>query len=483
MLEWLSGDQKFCVLELPTGVGKSAIAQALGSMLAAEAKSTYVITSQKILQDQYVRDFATPDIRSSSEFRCSNVATSCGDASRAFAAMKKFNQCPACPYKAAKSRFVSSRVGVTNYSYLLSESTYAKELTPRDLLILDEGHNVEKEVRSWATVSMSEEWVSKELKLRFPPRSCTDHTLIEWFRHEYEPALASMKRDLEHEVGNASGKGVVSLARKLSAVDRMLGNAQRIFDSSDVSVLWTRTGADLRPVTVDELAHEALYSMGKKVLLMSATILDRTEFGRSCAIPDDAPYLTLPSPFRKEAYGVKFYPVAKVTRAGLDDEGRAKLVRAVKAVLRDNPTSKGIIHTGNYDLTMHLRKELSGDPRMLWQDSSADRTRIIREHSDSPLPTVLVSPGMSEGIDLRDDLSRFQVIMKVPWPSLGDPIVKRMSNERPRWYAWMAARTLVQSAGRSVRSQDDWARTYILDSTYGSFVKQWGGMLPDWIKP
>jgi Rad3-related DNA helicase len=34
------------------------------------------------------------------------------------------------------------------------------------------------------------------------------------------------------------------------------------------------------------------------------------------------------------------------------------------------------------------------------------------------------------------------------------------------WYAWRTIRTLTQAAGRCVRSEDDWVRTYILDECF-----------------
>ena len=40
------------------------------------------------------------------------------------------------------------------------------------------------------------------------------------------------------------------------------------------------------------------------------------------------------------------------------------------------------------------------------------------------------------------------------------------------WYYWQTALKLIQAYGRSVRSKDDWAKTYILDSAFGYFVKK-----------
>jgi Rad3-related DNA helicase len=38
----------------------------------------------------------------------------------------------------------------------------------------------------------------------------------------------------------------------------------------------------------------------------------------------------------------------------------------------------------------------------------------------------------------------------------------------------------VQSYGRSIRSKDDWAKTYVLDSSFGDFLKKNQNMFPDW---
>ena len=76
---------------------------------------------------------------------------------------------------------------------------------------------------------------------------------------------------------------------------------------------------------------------------------------------------------------------------------------------------------------------------------------------------------MSEGVDLKDDLSRFQIVCKVPYPYLGDKLVKKKMNKWKWWYALQTAKTIVQSVGRSVRSKDDSAVTYILDSDFERF--------------
>ena len=97
----------------------------------------------------------------------------------------------------------------------------------------------------------------------------------------------------------------------------------------------------------------------------------------------------------------------------------------------------------------------------------------------TPGPTVLFSPAMIEGIDLADDLSRFQVIVKVPYPVHKNPYVAARMREKG-WYEWQTAMRLIQATGRSVRSADDFAETYIVDSEFGEFRRKSRRLLPSW---
>jgi ATP-dependent DNA helicase DinG len=87
-------------------------------------------------------------------------------------------------------------------------------------------------------------------------------------------------------------------------------------------------------------------------------------------------------------------------------------------------------------------------------------------------PTVLISPSLHTGLDLKDELSRFQIITKVRYPNKSDRWTNAKRNKDTEWYYWQTALKLIQAYGRSVRSKDDWAKTYILDSAFGYFVKR-----------
>ena len=87
---------------------------------------------------------------------------------------------------------------------------------------------------------------------------------------------------------------------------------------------------------------------------------------------------------------------------------------------------------------------------------------------------------MTTGVDLPDDLSRFQILVKLPFASLGDARVKKKSDLNPMWYRFQMWMTLMQSAGRSTRSETDHCVSYILDASFYHFWEKDKMYLPKW---
>ena len=101
--------KKFVVIEAPTGAGKSGIAVTL----AREAKNAYILTGQKLLQDQYVRDF--PDlavVKGRANYPCLVVDTHAGAAP--CMAGKKYPACSDCTYLIAKEDALFSHTATLN---------------------------------------------------------------------------------------------------------------------------------------------------------------------------------------------------------------------------------------------------------------------------------------------------------------------------------------------------------------------------------
>ena len=101
-------------------------------------------------------------------------------------------------------------------------------------------------------------------------------------------------------------------------------------------------------------------------------------------------------------------------------------------------------------------------------------------HSEKPL--VLITPSAYEGMDFRDDMCRWQVICKMPYPNLGNKQVKMRMELDNGWYQWKTVLRLVQTYGRSTRSKDDWSDTYILDKSFETLVHFNRNMFTEWFK-
>ena len=151
------------------------------------------------------------------------------------------------------------------------------------------------------------------------------------------------------------------------------------------------------------------------------------------------------------------------------DSSLPKMVQAVKMIMEAHKNEKGIIHCHSYKVANYIKKKIRSQ-RILIHDST-NRDEVLSKHIAGSKPTVLLSPSMTEGVDLKGDASRFQIICKVPYPYLGDKLVKKRMNKWKSWYPLQTAKSIVQSIGRSVRSKDDHAVTYILDADFDRFYR------------
>jgi Rad3-related DNA helicase len=85
---------------------------------------------------------------------------------------------------------------------------------------------------------------------------------------------------------------------------------------------------------------------------------------------------------------------------------------------------------------------------------------------------------MMEGIDLADDACRFQIMCKVPFPYLGDAVIKKRMEKNRAWYTYQTVKSIIQAMGRSIRNDKDHAISYILDSDWDLFFRRNKGMFP-----
>lgn len=234
----------------------------------------------------------------------------------------------------------------------------------------------------------------------------------------------------------------------------------------------------------------SIFNKCSKVLIMSATILDHISFCNSIGLlPNDVKFIRLESDFPVSNRPIHSLRIHHLNYHNIQEsEVRAKIAKSIDELMNVHKNHKGIIHTTSYAQNNFIIKNLSEQnaDRLIPTDPSIPREEIVMKHINSSEPTVLISPSLYMGVDLKDDLSRFQIITKVPYPPLGDKWIEAKKNsfgdemEGDKWYAWQTALRLVQAYGRSIRSSKDWATTYVLDSNFDIFIKKNIHLFPTW---
>jgi len=494
---WKAG-KRHVLIEAGTGVGKSAIAICLARTLnMGMHQNAYAITCQKSLQKQYEDSFHdVKSICASSNFRCHAVkGMNCGQTLRIkdhlgfdqFGNQKKLTCQSRCPYRKARNAFLGSPISVTNYAYFLASTMYGAGIEPRGLLILDEAHNLENELTSWIGLRVSKSFCQRySLDVNFPTDLRNKGDAKKWLVDILEPCISKQMKDVQQRLERADlshARTLQKTAKEYDELDRMLCAIHRLDKHySDekwiISIDSTPSPTiSLKPIYAGEFAEKQLYSYGEKTLMMSATILDFKLWCRTAGLKEeDVAYLQLDTPFKEENRPVYYAPVGRMSRQHLHKTIN-KMAEKIIAIMNEHDDEKGIIHTTSHHVARLISERIK-DSRLLLHKQGDNIPKLLKKHAAAKKPTVLISPALTEGIDLSEDLSRFQIIAKLPFKNLGDPIVQARMNSIDGWYACCTARSIMQASGRSVRSEKDRAVTYILDECFYNFLARHGTLFP-----
>jgi ATP-dependent DNA helicase DinG len=241
---------------------------------------------------------------------------------------------------------------------------------------------------------------------------------------------------------------------------------------------------ELKPLDISSYC-KSVFEKCSKVLIMSATILNPKAFCRSVGLLNDneVKFIQVKSDFPIENRPIYPLNIAYLNFNNLQlPEIKFGITKTVDNIMTIHRKDKGIIHTTSYEQLNFIKDNMSQENarRLLVTDPEIQRDEVIQEHINSIKPTVLISPSLHTGLDLKGELSRFQILTKVPYPNKGDRWINAKRNLDEEWYYWQTALKLAQAYGRSIRSKEDWAKTYILDSAFGYFLNRNKNVLPEW---
>lgn len=507
--------KNFVILEAPTGAGKSAIGYTIGRYF----NKYYYITAQKMLQSQLSKDFGEDgrwcgnypmvELKGRNAYKCiyydnmslDNITDAAKE--RIIKARSEYVDCSKGECKKRRKSFLKECKNFCPYYIQLNAAScsnsvlmnfhsfiYQTEFVPdrwesKDLLIIDEAHNTEQILMDYISITFSD--ISYDFDL--PKYNNAEEYLLffedieleDRFKEKLKKAIEKGDSDLEEHWS----KQIIKYRRFKLSISKhewvpSFEKKSTLMHGKKINYNFI----ELKPLFIRDFSHELLFDKTTKVLMMSATILDVNIMCDSLGIDKDDIYATrLNSNFPVKNRPIYFNSAGNMSYKNIRDT-LPKMLNKIESICKDYNDHKGIIHTHNFNIanyildncSVHLRE------RLLFQNDFSDKDQMLNVHANSK-NSIIIAPAMHEGLDLKNDLSRFQVICKVPYPGLNNnPQLKRRMELSNDYYQYLAALKLIQSIGRSVRSKKDWADTYILDECFKSFFNRSKKMFPQWLR-
>lgn len=501
---------KFVICCAPTGSGKSLLAKTLGNRsdkpsdaftnlitsyeaykqdfagnyvndvdcLEEPPSGAFALTITKSLQDQYLSLFQNTDLlKGKSNYTCSvddNFTVELAPCTFATKLKEKCWEENKCPYYNARNKALLSPFAVLNYKMFLSLPKHTKR---KNIIICDEASELEEElVRQFSAEIDYAKLEHFGVKV---PKLISDNKLrartwiykiIEQLVLENESFLAlnSKAPKLITKLQKMRFQFLNNLHTSLTTIDSM-------WDKCDYVVDVCATKVYLTPLHANVLSQH-IFNYGDKIVLMSATIIDHKHFAKQLGITDYS-YIEAKSEFNAEKSPIYVSSKYKLNYQNLKNY-LPKVCDQIKEIVTHHKNEKGIIHTHTQEITNIVQSKLGEDVRYLFRNLQATNEEILQEHYNSTGPTVLVSPSLMFGVDLKDDLARFQIIVKLPFLPLSSKRIKKLFKTDPEWYENKMLNAIVQASGRATRSKKDFSITYILDGNFVNIVKKSKNKLP-----
>jgi Rad3-related DNA helicase len=505
-----SQNNKFCIVSAPTGTGKSFLAMTLANASNPPSKTfvdlitsyeaykqdfsgnyinqiecedefpfgAFTLTITKSLQDQYKGLFNEINLlKGKNNYVCEVDQISTVDSAPCLIAPKIKESCwgcNKCTYYNDRNSTLISKHGILNYKMFLHLPRHLKR---KNYIICDEASELENEMVKMFSVNLDINKLHKlgiKIKRLLKPESKNTKEWLSGLALTLTDYIDSLIKEYNENSNLVIGeKGKISYLKNLYwQINQCLNEwdtCEWVIDQPDKDIL------TVTPLKVNTLTKH-IFDYADQIVLMSATIIDHKKFAESLGI-DKYEYIET-----KSNFDPKQSPVYLSNQQGLNHNNKnlllPKIAGQIKELCNIFSDKKGIIHTHSAEITAILQKHLK-DKRFLFRDDLYNNEEILNKHTTSKEPTVLVSPSLTHGIDLKDDLARFCIIVKLPYLPLGDKRIKKMFDIDKEWYENQMLNILVQMCGRATRSKSDYSNTYILDGNGMRTLPRVKHKLPD----
>lgn len=470
----LNTDKRFHTTVAAVGSGKS-LSYVTTAIL--NGGRTVILTSTKPLQTQLMNDFSSigmVDLRGRNAYTCrlERDGTTCDHGPCVTGAKCGFKEA-GCEYFDALEAAKGARLIVTNYACWMTQLAHGKGLGNVDVLICDEAHDTPNMLDSFLTIEFNRK--SQEVRDLLPDGDLSHLTLDDWKGW----ALANLD-DLSDEIlwltQQLRDGGNRAARRRLSVLKALKSDLGTIATISDKWVFETdEFGVRFSPAWPAAYAESALFNGIKKIIMTSGSVRQKTLdiLGISA---EDNELVEYPHTFPLANRLLYHVPTVRLNQYTKEEHLKILTVR-VDQIIRNRSDRKGIVHTISYARGQFVMDNSEFKHRMMMNKRGRAESALKKFLRSSP-PTVMISPSMMTGIDLPYDYCRYQIILKVPYPSTQGALMKARTERDPGYSSYIAAQNLVQAYGRTTRAEDDFSESFIVDDNILWFLNRYSEYVP-----
>ena len=524
MEENLKSGYKKLILCAPTGVGKSLV----GATVSSYFDSSFTITASKHLQDQYIQDipFLKP-VKGKQNFPCLKLmefekvsnsrramrwGLTCDKGQCVEKVIKngkeiteickfkpKIKQVEenkhdenSCHYYLQKYDALVSKHSLWNYHAYFQIMKFNKKMfedyLDRKISIFDEAHKIEDQIIQFVGFDIFSGQI-EECNLNTERYDFSDLDsmiqLTDDIAYSYAKKIKGKKEEPDFQT-NPDYDSITKMERRYdraaqAKIDILTDKDNFVVSEPQKDFNGNFRNISLKPIDVSKFSKSFFNT--EYQIFMSATI-DHKSFCQNMGLKEDeVAFIDTPkSPFPLENRSIDFLNIKRLSY-GSTESDELEVIQTIDRILNEHSQERGLILTSSIPRCQKILRNLSPKNakrvRICHSKNNDGKTQneVISEHSKDPT-SVLLSSSLWEGVDLKDELSRFQIIAKVPYPNYTEKRIKAKMQKFPLWYTSQTLTKILQGFGRSIRSETDWAKTYVLDKAIHNVFFKAQSMIP-----
>lgn len=494
---------KNVVIDGPVGTGKSAI----NTALLRHFSDGFYTTPSKSLREQLQNDDVLQNylrsLKARRDYTCQVTYDDCEECRINQSNEESCAKQPDCTYWNAKQAAINHDIAVLTFSYLIVDGMIPEEgaegqavsFGDRETLTVDEAQNLVQQ-----TASLHAGFKVSPYKL--PDGVFGNVTNSVSFD-------ANMYGDVKDEVNTILSRCIdyvgetlpADMSPEQRACKKLADKIKWMNEQVDEGYPWVvevervqykgeyKKLLELQPINVGSFLKNFVWERANKRIISTATLPYRNKpdiWLRQVGLdPEETKVISAPMPFPVRNRPIHTGSMVASMSSGGDKENMGEIVDQLNKLSENHYNQNGLIHTSSYDRAERIVDAVDSDEHpylddnMIVHDRERDVDVVIEDWQQSD-HDIMLSPAMYEGVDLEGQMCEWQVLAKVPYPSMDSRTEYMVENMDYGWtnYFERALIRVVQSYGRAIRSKTDEADYYVLDEDFDDLMKR--RTAPEW---